>query len=177
MPAGADTAEKTEANVGRRAAAAELLLLASLGHGVDKSKLSRATELLSDVTAAEPPPPELGRARAMLAIARGRGGEAETLLGEQAAGPEGTFIKAVRRLRERRPADAVAGFRAYVSAVPDRVLGHYLLGRALEEMRKPKPIKLTRGFCRKIRNTRALGLGACGWPKRARATDRPKPQR
>ncbi|HEY0708726.1 MAG TPA: tetratricopeptide repeat protein, partial [Polyangia bacterium] len=135
MPPGAEGTEKTKANVERRAAAAELLLLASLGHGVDKSKLTRATELLSDVTPPDPPPPELGRARAMLAVARGRGSEAETLLGDQAGGPEGTFIKAMRRLRERRPADAVAGFRAYVAAAPERVLGHYLLGRALEETR------------------------------------------
>ncbi|HEY0713084.1 MAG TPA: tetratricopeptide repeat protein, partial [Polyangia bacterium] len=133
LPAGGESGDKPQ--VARRAAAAELLLLASLGHGLDKSKLTRATELLSDVTATDPPPPELGRARAMLAVARGRGSEAETLLGEQAAGPEGTFIKALRRLRERRPADAVAGFRAYVSAAPDRVLGHYLLGRSLEETR------------------------------------------
>jgi tetratricopeptide (TPR) repeat protein len=136
LPPGSEADRSTDkATVGRRAAAAELLLLASLGHGVDKSKLARATELLADVTAPEPPPPELARARAMLAVARARGSEAEGLLGEQASGPEGTFIKAMRRLRERRAADAVAGFRAYVSAVPDRILGHYLLGRALEETR------------------------------------------
>jgi tetratricopeptide (TPR) repeat protein len=122
---------------GRRARAAELLLLASLGHGTEKSKVARANELMTDLPAAgDDPPPQVARARALLAVARSHGSEAESLLGAQASLPDGALIKALRRMRERRPAEALASLRSFVGAMPDRLLGQYTLGRALEETQK-----------------------------------------
>jgi tetratricopeptide (TPR) repeat protein len=122
---------------GKRARAAELLLLASLGHGVEKSKINRANELLTDVTpAGTEPGPQVARARALLAVARSHGSEAESLLGAQAGEPDGVLIKSLRRLRERRPAEAMAGLRSFVGSAPDRLLGQYLLARALEDTQK-----------------------------------------
>jgi tetratricopeptide (TPR) repeat protein len=127
---------EAQASLGRRGAAAELMLLAGLGHG-DKSKITRGNELLSDLPAGEPPA-ELLRAKALLSVARGRGSEIDTQLGTQASAPEANLIKGMRRLRERRAADALAGLKAYVAAAPDRVLGQYLLARAMEETRNPQ---------------------------------------
>ena len=122
---------------GKRARAAELLLLAGLAHGAEKSKVTRANELLTDLAApGAEPVPVVARARALLAVARGHGSEAESLLGAQAAEPDGALIKSLRRLRERRPGEAVAGLRAFVAAAPDRLLGHFLLAKALEETQK-----------------------------------------
>jgi cellulose synthase operon protein C len=114
------------------AAAAELTLLAHLGRGAERSKIAQAEQLLEGVQAGSEPPPELGRARALLAVARGRGSELDALLGAQTGTPEGQLIAGLRRLRERKPDAAVGPLKAAVAARPGHVLAQYLLARALD---------------------------------------------
>ena len=90
-----------------RAAAAELRLLGLLARGADKATEKRAVAELEPVLEAAPTgtdaPPEVARARALLALARGRGADAETALGAQASTPAGQLIIGLRRWRERKP--------------------------------------------------------------------------
>ena len=78
-------------------------------------------------------PPEVVRARALLALARGRGADAETALGAQVTTPPGQLIIGLRRWRERKPDLAIKQLRAAIAGDSARVLAHYLLGRALED--------------------------------------------
>jgi tetratricopeptide (TPR) repeat protein len=119
-----------------RARAAELLFTGAVAHGGDKKLILRGNELLVDLAAGAEAPPALARAKALAALARGRGSEAENLVAAQASAPEAALIKGLRKLRERKGAEAVAAFRTFVTAAPDRLVGEYLLGRALEEAQK-----------------------------------------
>ena len=115
-----------------RSAAAELLLVAALARGGEKSKISRAEELVTALASVSEPPPTLARARALAAVSRGRGGEVDNLLGASATAGEGLLVVALRRLRENKPELAVAPLRAYTASAPDKLVGTYLLGRAFE---------------------------------------------
>jgi tetratricopeptide (TPR) repeat protein len=120
-----------------RGAAAELRLLALLTRGADKTAERAAVSELEPVLEAAPTgadaPPEVVRARALLALARGRGADAETALGAQASTPVGQMIIGLRRWRERKPDLAIKQLKAAVAGEPSRVLAQYLLGRALED--------------------------------------------
>jgi tetratricopeptide (TPR) repeat protein len=119
-----------------RAAAAQLLLLAGLAHG-DKAKVSRAEQLLLDLPATAADIPELGRARALLAVAKNRGRDVETILGAAAQEPDAQLITGLRRLREAKPEQAVAALRTFTEAAPESSIGQFVLGRALEESGHP----------------------------------------
>jgi tetratricopeptide (TPR) repeat protein len=114
-----------------RATAAEELLIAVLVHGADKAKLSQAEALVTALPA-DKPGPATTRARALLAIAKGKAVEAVGLLGDEASKPTGALVLALRDLASDKPAAAAGPLRRLCAAQPGRVLGHYLLGRALE---------------------------------------------
>ena len=119
-----------------RAAAAELLLLSVLGRGAERAKITRAEQLLTDLPETGEIDPVIRRARALLALARGKGSQAEQLLGSDAGSPEAQLIVGLRRLRERKPDLAVAPLRGLADSAAKRVLPRYLLGLALEESRQ-----------------------------------------
>ncbi len=119
-----------------RAAAAELLLLAALGRGGERGKVTRAEQLLANVPNAGEVSPEARRAHALLAIFKGKGRDAEQLVAAAAGSPEAQLIAGLRRLRERKPELAVAPLRGLADSAATRLLPRYLLGLALEESRQ-----------------------------------------
>jgi tetratricopeptide (TPR) repeat protein len=119
-----------------RAAAAELLLLSVLGRGGEKAKLRRVEQLLADLSAADEARPLVRRAQALLALARGKGSQAEQLLGSEAGSPEAQLMGGLRRLRERKPELALLPLRRLADSAANRVLPRYLLGLALEQSRQ-----------------------------------------
>jgi tetratricopeptide (TPR) repeat protein len=130
--------------VALRAEAAEQLLIGFVAHGGDKAKLSQAEQLVAALPAVDVPPPVLRRARALLAVVRNKGGQVTDLLGSEAGTLDGMLVLALRDLALARP-QAAAGFLRRVSAErPERALGHFLLGRALEETTPGEAIKAYR---------------------------------
>ena len=132
--AGADalTAGADEDDVAQHARAAELLLTSVLARGAERTKLTRAEELLAKVPSAGELSPEVSRARALLAVAKARGAEVETLLGPAASTPEGQLITGLRRLRERKLPQALTALKVAATA-PGQLLPVYLLARAQED--------------------------------------------
>ena len=110
--------------------ASEVLLTGLTVHGEDSAKLAHAEEMLNGV----PPDAKLvaaiGRARALLAVAKGKPRDVDKLLTERNS-PESQLIVGLARLKESKDALAVSSLRAYVAAKPGEALGHFLLGKAL----------------------------------------------
>jgi tetratricopeptide (TPR) repeat protein len=127
--------------VSLRAAAAEQLLIAYLAHGAEKAKLSQAEQLTNALPAEDKPAPAVVRARALLTVAKGKAGEAAGLLGEEATTAEGALVLGLRDLWLGKLDAAAGALRRYCAARPDRVLGHFLLGRALEGSRPADAFK------------------------------------
>jgi tetratricopeptide (TPR) repeat protein len=121
-----------------RAQSAELLLLGVLGRGAPRSQMLKAQQVLEDVGKVEiDDVPGLARARALLAVAKGQGGEVDGLLAKLPEAPENHLIVGLRRLRENKLDQAAAALRKAAGAGTYPVLGQYLLGRALEQSGKP----------------------------------------
>ena len=165
-----------------RGAAAELQLLALLARGADKAAERAAVSELEPVLEAAPTgadaPPEVVRARALLALARGRGADAETALGAQASTPVGQMIIGLRRWRERKPDLAIKQLKARgrrravagAGAVPARpgAGGRRQAGRGAGGVRA--------GRWRPTRSTPARWWvrPACSRPSRASSARRPR---
>jgi tetratricopeptide (TPR) repeat protein len=126
--------------VGLRASAAEQLLIAFLAHGGDRSKLSQAEQLVNALPASDTPAPAVARARALLALAKGKPGESVGQLGTEASTPSGALVLGLRDLTIK-PEAAAGALRRFLAARPDRVVGHFLLGRALEESSPADAVK------------------------------------
>jgi tetratricopeptide (TPR) repeat protein len=119
--------------VGLRGAAAEQLLLAYLAHGGEKAKLSQAEQLVMALPTHDKPVPAIKRARALLAVAKGRGQDVAGILGTEADTPEGQLVLGLRDLWAHRSEAAVTALQRFTLARPEHVIGHYLLGKAMEE--------------------------------------------
>jgi tetratricopeptide (TPR) repeat protein len=129
---------KGDSLVRLRATAAELAALAALGHGSDAAKLRRADQLLAEIPAESTKEPALLRARALVAIAKGKPREVDTLLGPDVAAPENGLVVALRRMGEGKPELALPALRELATARPGELLPKYVLARALEEQRRPE---------------------------------------
>jgi tetratricopeptide (TPR) repeat protein len=145
--------------VGLRAAAAENLLLAFLAHGAERSKLSQAEQIVTALPKEDRPNAYAARARALLAVAKGKSGEVTNLLGMEAATPEGELVTGLRELAAVKPDAAAAAFRRLVAGRPDRVLGVYLGGRALEETKPAEATKLYQTVLKRTPNHFGAALG------------------
>jgi tetratricopeptide (TPR) repeat protein len=119
--------------VGVRAAAAENLLVAFLARGGERAKLSQAEQLVTALPSDGKPNPYAARARALLAVARGKSSELSGLLGAEAGTPEGELVLALRDVVAGKREQASSALRRVIAARPDRMVAHYLLGRTLEE--------------------------------------------
>jgi tetratricopeptide (TPR) repeat protein len=73
------------------------------------------------------------RARALLALAKGKPTDVAGLLGTEASTPEGDLVVGLRELSTLKRDTATAAFKRFVAGRPDRVVGLYLLARSLEE--------------------------------------------
>ena len=123
-------AEFKNSNAKLRIKAAELILTALAVHGEDPAKARRAEELLEGIVAQPKLASALGRARALLAIAKGKARDADGLLADRTA-PESQLILGIARIAEDKAGAAVTPLHQFVVARPAEAVGHYLLGKAL----------------------------------------------
>jgi tetratricopeptide (TPR) repeat protein len=110
--------------------AAELLLTAYTVHGGQAADLARADQLMLGAAGKSKLAPVLGRARALLAVAKGKPREAEAALTDRAA-PENQLVLGIAALAQGKAPAAADAFRPYVAARPADAIGHYMLGKAL----------------------------------------------
>jgi tetratricopeptide (TPR) repeat protein len=119
-----------EGGVKLQVKAAELLLTVDTVHGGPAAELARAEQLLQGAAGKAKLEPVLGRARALLAVAKGKPREAEAALTDRAA-PESQLVLGLAALAQGKAPTAADAFRRYVAARPNHTVGHYLLGKAL----------------------------------------------
>ena len=137
----ADQLEKTAANfkdsgANLRLKAAELILTAFAAHGGPPADLTRAEQLMEGASSQAKLAADLGRTRALLAVAKGKPREAEALLTDRAAA-ESHLILGLARLADDKLPAAIDSLRHYVGAKPAEVLGHYALGKTLAASGSP----------------------------------------
>ena len=131
-----------------RLKAAELILTAFAAHGGQPADVTRAEQLLEGAGSQAKLAPALGRARALLAVAKGKPREAETLLTDRAAAESHLILGLARFADEKLPA-ATDSLRRYVAAKPAEVLGHYVLAKALAASASPDARKEFEGILAK----------------------------
>jgi tetratricopeptide (TPR) repeat protein len=119
-----------------RLKAAELILTAFVVHGGEPADVTRAEQLLEGTAGQDKLVPALGRAKALLAVAKGKPREAEPLLTDRAAAESQLTLGLARLADDKLPA-AMDPLRHYVTANPADGLGHYLLGRTLAASTSP----------------------------------------
>ena len=134
-PKAAEMLVKTAANfkdsgANLRIKAAELILTAYAVHGGAPADVTRAEQLLEGAAGQANLAPALGRAKALLAVAKGKPREAETVLADRAAA-ESHLILGLARLADDKLPSAMDSLRLYVAAKPADMVGHYLFGKAL----------------------------------------------
>ncbi len=119
-----------------KAQAAELLLLSVLGRGADRGRIAKAEGLIADLKPDDPIVAEVARARALVAVARGRGTEVDGLLGTHATSPEGQLILGLRRVFDGKLDLALAPLKLAAAGGPRQVLARFVLGVAQRDSNK-----------------------------------------
>jgi Tfp pilus assembly protein PilF len=121
-----------------RSGAAGITLLDVVVHGEDPSKTARAEQLLQAIKPSQKPIAGLLRARALLAVAKGKPKEAEPALEAQAGLAESQLVVALARMADNKATTAVEPLRRYAAARPKELVAQYVLARALEQAAKPE---------------------------------------
>ena len=121
-----------------RSKAAEITLLDIIVHGGDAAKTAGAEQLVQAIKPSEKPVAGLVRAKALLAVAKGRPKEAEPALGKQGEAVESQLVVALARLADGKAAGAVEPLRRYTAAHPKELVAQYTLAQALAEAGKPE---------------------------------------
>jgi len=114
-----------------RLKAAELLLLAHAAHGGGAGDAAVGEQAAAGAASQPKLAPFAGRVRALASIASGKARGVDKLLTDRKAA-ESQLILGLARVAENKMPAAVVPLRAYVAARPADLLGHYLLGRALQ---------------------------------------------
>jgi tetratricopeptide (TPR) repeat protein len=110
--------------------AAEILLTGYAVHGGQAAELARAEQLMQGAAGIAKLAPALGRAHALLAVAKSKPREAEAALADRAA-PESELVLGIAALAQGKAPAAADAFRRYVAARPTGAVGPFLLGKAL----------------------------------------------
>ena len=139
-----------------RSRAAEIMLLDVIVHSADPAKTARAEQLLHAIKPSEKPVDGLLRAKALLAIAKGRAKEAETALGKEAGLPENQLVVGLARMEDDKAAAAMEPLRRYAAARPKELVAEYLAAQALAEAGKPE----ARAMYEKVLSRNAQHFGA-----------------
>ena len=113
-----------------RLRAAELMLVSFAAHGGSPAEVTRAEQLLEGASTQPKLAPALAHVRALLAVAKGKPHDVESLLPDRSAS-ESQLIWGLARLADDKAPAAVDPLRRYTAAKPAEALGHYLLGKAL----------------------------------------------
>jgi tetratricopeptide (TPR) repeat protein len=146
--------------IGLRAAAAENLLIAFLAHGAERSKLAQAEQIIAGLPGTKDRPnPYAARARALLALARGKSTDVATELGLEASTPEGDLVVGLRELAAVKRDPAAAAFKRFIAGRPDRAVGMFLLGRTLEETKPAEALKAYQTVLTRTPNHFGAALG------------------
>jgi len=114
-----------------RLKAAELLLISAAAHGSEANDAVMGDQAVAEASKQPKLASAVQKVRALVAIAKGKPGDVDKLLTDKVA-PGNQLVLGLARLAENRLGDAVGPLRAYVSARQGDMLGHYLLGRALD---------------------------------------------
>lgn len=141
-----EAAETRPKSVRLRAAAAELLASSVLVRRGDRTRVGKAESTLNETTPhlkkGAPTPPELARARAWVALGRGKAREAAKQLDEGGsaarAGAPGLLLAGWIELVAGKPAAAEALFAQGKRDHADQAAFLFGLGRAQEEANKPE---------------------------------------
>ena len=121
-----------------RSRTAEITLLDVIVHSADPSKTARAEQLLQAIKPSPKPVAGFNRAKALLAVAKGKAKEAEPALGMESGFAESQLAVALARLADANAATAVEPLLRYAAARPKELVAQYMLARALEEAGKPE---------------------------------------
>jgi tetratricopeptide (TPR) repeat protein len=121
-----------------RSKAAEITLLDVIIHGGDPPKTARAEQLLQAINPSQKPVAGLFRAKALLAVAKGKPKEADPALGKEGQAVESQLVVGLARMADQKAAGAVEPLRRYVAARPKELVAQYMLARALDGAGKPE---------------------------------------
>ena len=140
-----EVVETRPKSVRLRAAAAELLASSVVLRRGERTRLGKADSIVTDAMAhlkkGAHPPPELARARAWIALGKGKVREAAKVIqeagAEAPAGPQGKLLAAWIELGQGKYPAAEKLFQQGTADHPNHVAFRYGLGRAQEEANKP----------------------------------------
>ncbi|MGO9287841.1 MAG: tetratricopeptide repeat protein [Polyangia bacterium] len=121
-----------------RSKAAEITLLDVLVHSEDPSKTARAEQLLQAIKPSQKPVAGLLRAKALLAVAKGKPKEAEPALGNEGGLAENQLVVALARMADGKASAALDPLHRYAAARPKELVAQYVLARASDEAGKPE---------------------------------------
>ncbi len=121
-----------------RSKAAEITFLDVIVHGADASKTSRAEQFLQAIKPSPKPVAGFRRAKALLAVAKGKPREAEPALASESGLPDSQLVVALARMADGKAGAAVEPLRRYGTAHPKELVAQYMLARALAETGKPE---------------------------------------
>jgi tetratricopeptide (TPR) repeat protein len=159
---GRTAANFKDSGAGLRLRAAELILTAFAAHGGQPTDVTRAEQFAEGAGSQAKLAPVLGRVRGLLAVAKGKPREAETLLTDRTA-PESHLILGLARLADDKLPAAMDSLRRYVAAKPAEVLGHYVLGKALAASASPEARKEFEGILAKNPTHAGAMIGLAGF--------------
>jgi tetratricopeptide (TPR) repeat protein len=141
VAAGRDYSKGTAA---LRLRAAELLLTSVAVHGEEGGKTARSEQLIAGIE----PEPKLSaveaRVKALQSIMKGKARDAERLLTDRESA-ESSLVLGLARFADGKKSGAVEPLRRYVAARPQRLVGQFMLGRALIEDGQQEARKLLQG--------------------------------
>ena len=121
-----------------RCKAAEITFLDVIVHGADGSKTARAEQFLEAIKPSPKPVAGFRRAKALLAVAKGKPREAEPALASESGLPDSQLVVALARMADAKAGAAVEPLRRYGTAHPKELVAQYMLARALAEAGKPE---------------------------------------
>ena len=121
-----------------RSKAAEITFLDVIVHGADAAKTSRAEQFLQAIKPSPKPVAGFRRAKALLAVAKGKPREAEPALASEGGLPDSQLVVALARMADGNAGAAVEPLRRYRTAHPKELVAQYMLARALAEAGKPE---------------------------------------
>jgi tetratricopeptide (TPR) repeat protein len=121
-----------------RSRAAEITLLDVIVHGADAAKTTRAEQFLKAIKPSEKPVAAFLRAKALLAVAKGKPKDAEPALGKEAEAPDSQLVVGLARMADGRAIAAVDPLRRYAAAHPKELVAEYALAQALADAGKPE---------------------------------------
>ncbi len=135
-----DAAASRPKAVRLRAAAAELLASSVVVRRAERGRIGKAEAILAEIRGGHGTPPELGRARAWIALGKGNVKEANRLAIETSDDPRTALLLGWTQIADGKATAAVKTFEEALTRTPDRIALRYGMGRAQEEAGLPAAV-------------------------------------